>query len=98
MKRKFDHDPASGDRIAWDLLEWLASDEDRLLRFLQATGLSPETVGQSARDPGFLAAVLDFVMDDETTLLACAEALGQKPEAIAVAWRRLQPPDFDHAL
>ena len=43
----------------------------------------------------FLGAVLDHVMSDEPSLLACAEAIGIKPERIASAWHKLQPPPFD---
>ncbi|MCE4225533.1 DUF3572 domain-containing protein [Methylobacterium sp. C25] len=98
MKRKFDHGDQGTESLALEVLVWLAGDEDRLFPFLQASGLNPGTVRESARDPAFLAAVLDHVMGDETLLLACADALDVKPETIATAWRRLQPPDFDHTL
>ena len=80
------------------VLGWLAAEEERLLPFLSASGLAPGAIREAARDPGFLGAVLDHVMSDETTLVACAEALATRPERIAAAWRALQPPDFDHTL
>ena len=49
----------------------------------------------SARDPAFLAGVLDHVMGDEPVLLARAAALAVKPERIAAAWRRLSPEPRD---
>ena len=36
-------------------------------------------------DPGFMAGLLDFVMDHEPTLLQFCEATGTKPEAVARA-------------
>ncbi len=73
----------------------MATDDERLYPFLQATGTTPATLRASAGDPGFLVGILDYVMSDEATLMACAEALDTKPERIAAAWRRLGPPDFD---
>ena len=98
MKRKLGHGDEEAGRLALDALVWLAEDEERLLPFLSLSGLTPATLRDSARDPAFLGAVLDHVMGDEATLIACAGALGLKPERIAAAWRRLQPPEFDHSL
>ena len=86
----------SAERLAIAVLSWLAQDEDRLLPFLQASGLAPGDLREAARHSGFLGAVLDHVMGDEPSLIACAEALEIKPERIAAAWQALQPPDFDH--
>ncbi|MET0429364.1 MAG: DUF3572 domain-containing protein [Microvirga sp.] len=90
--------PLQGDeaaeRLALDVLLWITAEDDRLLPFLAASGLGPETLRESAREPAFLVGVLDHVMGDENVLLACAEALGVKPERIAAAWHRLSPrPD-----
>ncbi|MCJ2098071.1 DUF3572 domain-containing protein [Methylobacterium sp. E-046] len=77
---------------------WIAGDEDRLLPFMAASGLSPDTLRESAREPAFLVGVLDHVMGDENVLLACATALEIKPERIAEAWQRLSPrPDDEWA-
>ncbi len=95
MKRKLDHTAAGDERLAVDVLGWLAGDEERLTRFVVESGLDPATLRESARDPGFLTAVLDHVMGDEPRLLACAQALAVKPEKIAAVWQRLQPPPFD---
>jgi hypothetical protein len=81
----------SAERLALDVLLWITGDEDRLLPFLAASGLGPETLRESAREPAFLVGVLDHVMGDENVLLACAGALGVKPERIAEAWHRLSP-------
>ena len=96
MKRKLEQPGDGVERIALAVLGFLVEDDERLVRFLHASGLSPDTIHQSVGDPGFLAAVLDHVMADEAMLLDCARALDLKPEAIAQAWQRMQPPDFDH--
>ena len=93
MKRKPVQGDDSTERVALDVLGWLVVDEDRLFPFLNATGLTPETLRASAGQPGFLAGILDHVMGDENVLTACANGLGLAPERIAAAWRRLGPPE-----
>ena len=101
MNRKSLQDDGSGratgadHNLAVDVLGWIVADEDRLFPFLNATGLSPETVRASLSDPAFLAGVLDHVMGDEGVLLACAKGLDIKPERIAAAWGRLSPRGSD---
>ena len=97
-KRKPNSGDDSAEGVALAALAWMATDDERLFAFLNATGATPETLRASAQDPGFLAGILDHIMSDESTLLACAEALDTKPERIAAAWRRLGPPDFDDGL
>lgn len=80
----------SGDEaLAITALTFLASDAERLGRFLSVTGLGPETLRQAAARPGFLVAVLDYLATDETLLLAFAANAGLAPEAVADAHRRL---------
>ena len=95
MKRKSHQGDESGERLAIDVLGWLVAEDDRLYPFLNATGLTPDTLRASAQDPAFLAGILDHVMGDEPVLLACAAALAVPPERIAAAWRRLAPPEPD---
>ncbi|MHC2000486.1 DUF3572 domain-containing protein [Methylobacterium sp. CM6241] len=94
-KRKSDRPDRSAEQVAISVLGWIAEDGDRLLPFMASSGLTPDTLRESAADPAFLSAVLDHVMGDEAVLIACATALDMKPERIADAWRRLGPPDPD---
>ena len=98
MKRKPSGGDESAEGLALAALAWMATDDERLFPFLNASGMTPDTLRASAGDPGFLVGILDHIMSDEATLLACAEALDIKPERIAAAWRRLGPPDFDDGL
>lgn len=95
MKRKSDQGPESAERVALAVLGWIAGDEDRLYPFLNLSGLTPDSLRASASEPGFLVGVLDFVMGDESVLMACATSLDVSPERIAQAWRRLGPSDPD---
>lgn len=88
----------TAESLALDVLLWIVGDEERLFPFLAATGLDLEAVRAGAKDPAFLAGVLDNVAGDEPVLLACARALDVKPERIVAAWHRLSPrPDDEWA-
>ena len=78
-------DPAE---LCADILTWIAADADLLERFWSLSGLNPETVRQASSDPGFVAGVLDFLMNHEPTLLAYCQSRHVDPEMIALAWRR----------
>ncbi len=82
---------ADAESIAIEALGFLAGDPERLTRFLALTGLEPDNVRDAARQPGFLTAVLDHVASDEALLIACAQAIGRKPEAVAAAQQALSP-------
>jgi hypothetical protein len=73
----------------------VAGDPEHLSRFLEITGLRPETIRQAAASPGFFAAVLDHVASDEQLLLAVASALASKPERIMPARDVLSPAGFE---
>jgi hypothetical protein len=75
--------------IALKILTFLASDGDRLGAFLAACGLGPAELKSGARDPQFLAGAMDYLLGDESLLLAFAENGGLDPRAIAGARRFL---------
>lgn len=95
MKRKSLQEDEAADSLALDVLLWMVQDPDRLLPFLNATGLTPDALRRASEDPAILDAVLDHVMADEPVLIACARALECPPERIAAAWARRRPPDFE---
>jgi hypothetical protein len=73
----------------------LASDEERLQRFLDLSGLDPTTIRDASGEPGFLAGVLDHLASHEELLLAFAEASERRPEAVMAARRVLSPSEFE---
>jgi hypothetical protein len=77
-------------------LAWLASDEDALGRFMALAGLSAGELRGRAADPEFLGFVLDFVLEDDASVLAAAEAAGVAPDRIAVARSLLPGGDAPH--
>jgi hypothetical protein len=78
--------------IAVGALIFLAADEERLGRFLALSGIDPQTIRLAAREPGFLAGVLDHIAGDEKLLLLFAEESGIRPDQIASARAALAGP------
>ena len=71
------------------------SDEDRADRLLALTGIDPQELRARVGEPEVLAAVLDFVLHHEPDTLACADALGVKPEALVAAHATLNATHSD---
>lgn len=78
-------DPVPPENVATQALSFLASDPERLGRFLALSGLDPSTIRHASRGPGFLPAVLDHVLSDERLLLDFAASTGARPETVAEA-------------
>ena len=76
--------------LALHALGWILSDEPRAERLLGMTGLDPDSLRAALGDRATLAAILSFLTAYEDDLIACAEALDIKPEAIAAAAARLE--------
>jgi hypothetical protein len=80
--------PIAGDRdeaerTAVAALAFLAGRPDDLGRFLSLSGIEPAAIRKSAGEPGFLSGVIDFLLGDETLLLAFAAEAGVRPERVA---------------
>ena len=71
--------------IALQALAHVAGDPDLGPRFLALSGLDVDTLRTRAGDPVILAAVIDFLTGREADLIACAEAIGAKPQALVAA-------------
>jgi hypothetical protein len=83
---------ADPQEIAVAVLGWLANEPDMFGRFLALTGIEPAQVRNAIGDPGFLAGMLDFLMNHEPTLMAFCEASGIAPEAVMAASVHFSPP------
>lgn len=84
--------PPEAETLALQALSWLATDFERLGRFLAETGLSPETLREAARDPSFLPSVLEYLVKNETVLTGFASELAIGPASVVSAHRRLAGP------
>ncbi len=92
LKTKQSASLEAGRSLAVSGLAFIANDSDRLSRFLNLTGLGPHNLRTAAADPAFLDSVLDYLVADETLLLAFAADAGLKPEAVARAHAALRGP------
>jgi hypothetical protein len=79
----------AAEHLAIAALGHLATDPHHLERFLSLSGLDPSGLREAAASSGFLAGVLDFLLEDESLLLAFAADQGLRPEAIVKARARL---------
>jgi hypothetical protein len=81
--------PADAEALAVAALAFLATDPERLGTFLGETGLDPASIRSAANSPGFLPAVLDYLLSREEVLVAFAEDQAIDPADVAAARRAL---------
>ncbi|WP_108263271.1 DUF3572 domain-containing protein [Mangrovicoccus ximenensis] len=65
--------------VALGAISWMASEEDLLPVFLNASGLTAEGLKAGLEDPEIQAAILDFVLMDDSWVLAAAGHSGRNP-------------------
>ena len=80
--------------LALKALNFLASDEERLERFMSLTGMGPQTLRNSASDPAVLAGVLDYLLQDETLVYMLASELNITPDQPSRARRVLMGGEY----
>lgn len=95
MPPKIENTVVQAEAVALHALAHVAADDERLARFVALTGCDGDDVRRRMTDPGFLGAVLDFVLEDgDEAVLAVAAAAGIKPEMM-VAMRAKLPGASD---
>jgi hypothetical protein len=70
----------SAETLALQALGWLLSRDDLVPQFLAATGAAPGDLRALAADPGFLGAVLDFLLTEDQMVQAFAADAGIAPD------------------
>ena len=78
-----DRNKATG--YAIDALLWLADNEQSLEVFLSASGANAEDLRVRAKDPEFLAFVLDFFMTSDELIISLSEKINISPEQLDMA-------------
>jgi hypothetical protein len=71
--------------LAIAALGFIAEDPERLERFMALSGVATDSIRAAARDPGFLLGVLDYLVGDETLLVAFAHHQTIDPTAVMAA-------------
>lgn len=82
--------------LAVRALGFVAADPELLPRFLAITGIEANSIRMAAREPGFLAGVLQFILAHEPTLMRFADEAGIPPGAVGKALRALPLGNDDH--
>ena len=70
------------DDLGIKLLAFIVADVDRIIQFLNVTGLQPETIRASAQSTLFLQGILEYVSKDDELLRAIHQELNIAPAAI----------------
>lgn len=81
--------------LAINVLGFLAADGERLLRFMDLSGLDVAAIRAGADKPAFLGGILDHLLADESLLLIFAEEHHVRPERIAELRRKLPGASVD---
>src|SRR5918993_2269270 len=82
---------SDAESIAIQVLNFIVADVDRIIQFLNVTGLQPETIRASATSSHFLLGVLEYVAKDDELLKAIDQELKIRPAAILAAIVYLSP-------
>lgn len=85
-------DTEFAESLAIQALAHLAQDKEVLERFLSVTGLAPDRIREAASSPGFLAGVLDYMMQNEALLLTFSENNNIDAQTILDAHQQLSGP------
>jgi hypothetical protein len=75
----------AAETLALQALGWLLSQPEELGGFLSASGAAPGDLAQLARDPVFLAALVDYLLETDDRVLACTKDLGLPATALGEA-------------
>lgn len=79
----------AAEALALSAIQFLASDQDRLQRFLDLSGVLPDALRARLGNPEFQVGVLDHLLGDERLLLEFAAWAALAPEAVGAARRAL---------
>jgi hypothetical protein len=88
-KRGVPRSREAAEALALEALTFVATDSERLERFVALSGLSPDNLRAAGASPDFLAGVLDYLAGDEALLLAFAANRQIDPAEIMRAWMLL---------
>lgn len=75
--------------LAVQALSFVAEDDSRLSSFVAATGIGLQSIRDAAREPDFLAGVLEHILADEILLVTFADGVGIDPAEVARARQAL---------
>lgn len=81
--------PEEAEILALKALTFLAQSPDELERFVALSGIRPADLRDRAGDGDILAAVMDFILADDTQITQLCEAADVDPRQLYLARRAL---------
>jgi len=84
--------PEAASDIAISGLQYIAGDTEELSRFVALTGIAPNEFRAMVSTSEFMAAILDYFLSNEPTLLAFTAQAGIEPNSVKTARYTLVPP------
>lgn len=81
--------PNEAEAVALNVLNFLVADEIRLGRFMDLSGIDPQSLRRNANEPAFLAGILEYLLQDETLVYAFSSEHDITPDMPARARRVL---------
>ena len=88
-------DRREAETIAISGLSFIAGDDELLRRFLALSGIDTDAIRIAAREPGFLAGVLQFIAAHEPTIIRFSQESGIPAENVGRALRALPLGEAD---
>jgi hypothetical protein len=76
--------------LALGALVFVLGDDALSSRFMDMTGLTPDALRAGVNDPVVMGAVLEFLANHESDLIAAADHLGVAPGVLGAAWEKLR--------
>jgi Protein of unknown function (DUF3572) len=94
VRPKTSHITQKSNDIALLYVAYLASNDEKLGQFCNLSGIGQTELRERLLHPSFQAFLLDFLLQDESELLAFAAEHNLKPESVMLARSKL--PGFSH--
>src|SRR5471032_2944838 len=76
----------AAEALSIQALSFIAGDAERLGRFLAVTGIGPAEIRAAAREPRFLAGVMEYLVSDHKLAAEFAAEAGCDPDHLAKAY------------
>ena len=89
MQKQPPYSQQTAEMLAVQALAFIAEDDSRMSGFVASTGIAVESIRAAAREPNFLAGVLEHILADENLLIAFADNAGIDPAEVARARQAL---------
>ena len=89
MQKRPSYPRQTAEMLAVQALAFIAEDDGRLSGFVASTGIAVQSIRDAAREPNFLAGLLEHILADENLLIAFAASAGIDPAEVARARQAL---------